>query len=55
MTWKARGEAPVEGLGGLVGGEEQPGSRKGGNDDAANALIEPAEDIACGLAGRGRA
>ena len=49
---QARGEARVEGLGSLVGGEEQPGGREGGDDDAANALVEPAEDIAGVLAGR---
>lgn len=55
MAWQARREARVEGLGGLVGGEEEAGGRQRGDDDAANAVIEPAEDIAWGLAGRGRA
>jgi hypothetical protein len=55
MAWQGRGEARVEGLGGLVGGEEQRGGGKGGDDDAANALVEPSEDTGRGLAGRSRA
>lgn len=54
-AWQGPGETRIERLGGFIGAEEYPSGRKCGNDDAANALIESAEDIAGGLVDRRRA